>query len=123
MLSSQKHHIDPNYIIIFSGSSSQGSAHGRSQEFEFGAALKQKVQSHGHYVSPDANFSERSPSKQFKIMNDYLGSGDGFPSAWENNLFQLHWRCLAQIFAWLKLGNLRAKLTKNLGLFLICLCM
>ena len=47
-------------MIVFSGLPSQGSAH-RSQEFEFGAALKQKVKSHGRYVSADVNFSERSP--------------------------------------------------------------
>ena len=42
MLSSfQKHHIEPNHIIIFSGLSLQGSAHGRSQKFGFGASLKQ----------------------------------------------------------------------------------
>ena len=48
-------------MTVFSGLSSQGSARGRSQEFEFGAALKRKVQSHGRYVSADANFSKRSP--------------------------------------------------------------
>ena len=48
-----------NYIILLSSLSSQGSAHGRSQEFGFGAAIKRKVQSHSRYVSADANFSER----------------------------------------------------------------
>ena len=48
-------------MIVFSGFSSQGSAHGRSQEFEFGAAIKQKVKSHGRYVSADVNFFERLP--------------------------------------------------------------
>ena len=48
-----KHHI----IIVFGGLSLQESAHGRSQEFGFGAALKGKFQSHGHYVSANANFS------------------------------------------------------------------
>ena len=57
------HHIEANYLIIFSGLPTQGSAHGRSQEFGFGATLKQKVQSSGRYVSADANFSERSPRK------------------------------------------------------------
>ena len=74
--SSQKHHIEPNYVIIFSGLSSQRSAHGRSQEFGFGVAIKQKVQSHGR-----------------KVISDYLGSGDGFPSAGKNNLFHSHLRC------------------------------
>ena len=31
-------------MIVISGLSLQGSAHGRSQEFGYGAALKQKVQ-------------------------------------------------------------------------------
>ena len=48
-------------MIVFSGLSSQGSAHGRSQEFEFGAALKRKVKSHSRCVSAYVNFSERSP--------------------------------------------------------------
>ena len=48
-------------MIVFRGLSSQGSVHGRSQGFEFGAALKRKVKSHGRYVSADANFSQRSP--------------------------------------------------------------
>ena len=61
LLSPQKHNIEPNYIIVFSGLSSQESAYGRSQEYGFGAALKRKVQSHGRYSSADANFSERSP--------------------------------------------------------------
>ena len=52
LLSFQKHHIEPNYnIIILGGLSLQGSAHGRNQKSRFGAALKQKVQSHGRYVS------------------------------------------------------------------------
>ena len=37
-------------MIVFSGLSSQGYAHGLSQEFEFEAALKRKVKSHGRYV-------------------------------------------------------------------------
>ena len=48
-------------MIVFSGLSSQVSAPGRSQEFGFGAALKRKVQSHGRYVSADANLCECSP--------------------------------------------------------------
>ena len=55
--------MEPNFIIIFSGLSSQGSAHGRSQELGFRAALRQKVQSPGRYNSADANFSERSLTK------------------------------------------------------------
>ena len=35
--------------------------HGRRQDFGFGAPLKRKVQSHGRYVSADANYSERHP--------------------------------------------------------------
>ena len=59
----QKHHIEPNYnIIILSGFSLQGPAYGHDQKFEFGAALKQNVQSHG-YFSAAANFSKRSPRK------------------------------------------------------------
>ena len=46
-------------MIVVSGFSSQGSAQDRSLEFGFEAALKRKVQSHGRYVSADANFSER----------------------------------------------------------------
>ena len=46
-------------MIIFRSLSSQASAHGRSREFEFAAALKRKVESRGRYVSADANFSER----------------------------------------------------------------
>ena len=53
--------MEANYIIVFGGLSSQGSAYGRSQDFGSRAALKQKVQSHGRYVSADANFSEHSP--------------------------------------------------------------
>ena len=34
---------------------------------------------------------------KFKIMSVYLGSGDGCLSAHDNNLFQLHLRCSAQI--------------------------
>ena len=37
-----EHHIEPNYIIVISGLSTQGFAHGRSQEFEFGVALKRE---------------------------------------------------------------------------------
>ena len=48
-------------IIVFSGLSPQESVQERSQKLEFGATLKRKVQSHGRYVSADANFSERSP--------------------------------------------------------------
>ena len=48
-------------IIVFSGLSPQDSVQERSQKLEFGAILKRKVQSHGRYVSADANFSERSP--------------------------------------------------------------
>ena len=48
-------------MIVFSSLSSRGSAYGRSQEFEFGAALKRKIKSHGRYVLADLNFSERSP--------------------------------------------------------------
>ena len=57
----QKHHMEPNNIIIFSGLSLQRSAHGRSQNFGFGAALKQKVQPHGRYISAATNFSVRFP--------------------------------------------------------------
>ena len=64
--SSQKHHIERNYISIFRGLSSQGSAHGRNQKFGFGAALKQKVQSHGR-----------------KTTSNYFEAGDRFPSARE----------------------------------------
>ena len=46
---------------MISGLSSQGSAHGRSQEFGFETALKRKFQSHGGYVLAEATFSERSP--------------------------------------------------------------
>ena len=46
-------------IIVFSGLSSQGFGRGRSREFGFGAALKRKIYSHKHYVSADADFSER----------------------------------------------------------------
>ena len=98
---SQKLHIEPNEIILLSGLSSQESAHGRGQEFGFVAARKQKVQSHGRYVSADANFTERLPKKLLKIVSNYLRSGDGFPSARKNELFQLHPPCQAQIFAWL----------------------
>ena len=59
----QKHLIKPNHIIIFSGLSLQGSAHGRSQKPGFVAAIKQKVQSHGRYVSAAANFSKCLPKK------------------------------------------------------------
>ena len=48
---------------MFSGLSLQESAHGRSKKFGFGAALKQKVQSHGCYASAAADFSKRSPRK------------------------------------------------------------
>ena len=48
-------------MIVFSGLLSQGSEHGRSQEFESGAAIKQKVIPRSSYVSADVNFSERSP--------------------------------------------------------------
>ena len=48
-------------MIIFSGLSSQGYAQRRSQEFEFGAALKRKVKSHGRNASADVNFFELSP--------------------------------------------------------------
>ena len=48
-------------MIAFSGVSSQESAHGQSQKFEFGAALNQKLKSHGRCVSADVNFSESSP--------------------------------------------------------------
>ena len=47
-------------MIVFSGFSSQESTNERSQEFDFGATLRQKVKSHGGYVSADVNFSERS---------------------------------------------------------------
>ena len=43
-------------------------------------------------------------------MNDSLGSGNGFASARDNNLFQLHLRCSVQIFTWLQLGSPGAKL-------------
>ena len=46
-------------MIVFRDLLSQGSAHRGSQEFRLGAALEQKVQSHGRYVSAVANFSER----------------------------------------------------------------
>ena len=57
------HHLKNvvKHQIVFSGLSSQGSAHGRSQEFEFRAALKRRVKSHGRYVSADVDLSERSP--------------------------------------------------------------
>ena len=48
-------------MIVFSGLSSQRYAHGCSQEFDFGAALKRKVKLHGRYVSADVRFSERLP--------------------------------------------------------------
>ena len=53
--------MESNHITVFIGLSLQGSAHGCSQVFGFVAALKRKVQSHGRYVSADANFFERSP--------------------------------------------------------------
>ena len=43
-------------------------------------------------------------------MSDFLGSGNAFPSARVNNLFQLHLRCKVQIFTWLQLGSPGAKL-------------
>ena len=48
-------------MIVFNGLLSQGSEQGRSQEFEFGAAIKRKVKPRSRYVSADMNFSERSP--------------------------------------------------------------
>ena len=47
-------------VIVFNGLSSQESTHGLNQEFEFGAALKQKVKLHGRYVSANVDLSERS---------------------------------------------------------------
>ena len=53
--------LEPNYIIVFSGLSSQKSAHERSQEFGFGAALKRKLQLITWLVRlADTNFFERS---------------------------------------------------------------
>ena len=63
---SEKQHIEPNYVTIFRGLSSQRSAHGRSQKFGFEVVPKQKVKSHGR-----------------KIMSNYFGSRDGFPSTWK----------------------------------------
>ena len=51
LLSSWKHRIE--WLVI--------AGYGRSQDFEFGAAQKRKVKSHGCYVSLDVYFSERSP--------------------------------------------------------------
>ena len=46
-------------LHVFGGLSCwQGSAHGHSHEFGFGAALKRKAQSRGRYVSAETNFYE-----------------------------------------------------------------
>ena len=63
LLSFQKHYIEPNWFITFSGLLLQESVHGHSQKFGFGVTLKQKVQSHGCYVSAAAKFSKCSITK------------------------------------------------------------
>ena len=49
--------MEPKCVI---GLSLQGSEHRRSQKFGSGAAEKQNVQTHGHNVLADTNFSNRS---------------------------------------------------------------
>ena len=120
--SSSKHNIEPKYIIEFSGLSSQGFAHECSQEFGFGAALKGKVQLITCW-SLCFSWCEFlwTFTQKFKIMSDYLGSWEGFRSAWDNNLFQLHLHCLVQIFTWLRLGQSCS--TCRVFFLITCWCM
>ena len=58
---------------------------------EFGAALKQKMQLTTKVVM--LLLIRTSLNVYPKVKSNYLRSGVGFPSARDNNLFQLHLGC------------------------------
>ena len=68
-------------MILFSGLSPQGSAHGRSQEFGFEAALKQKLPINNVVVMFQLMQTSLNVPQKFKMTSAYFGSGDGFLSA------------------------------------------
>ena len=75
-------------MIVFSGLSSQESKHRPSLEFGLDGP-KAKSPITRDYIVQLKRISPNAFIQNFKIINNYLGFGDGFSSARDNNLFQL----------------------------------